>query len=110
MGELLGREAGNNNGPYLPHWQALGVRQEGGTLRRWRKSTLAMGRENTNLVSLFDGYDLLAIRVPCFKSVATFSAYLKDSKLSRSINAITCLVKEFIMVLNVKKYIYILNA
>lgn len=33
-----------------------------------------MGRENTNLVSLFDGYDLLAICVPCLKSIAMFSA------------------------------------
>lgn len=27
---VVGREIGNNNGPYLPHWQALGNGQEAG--------------------------------------------------------------------------------
>lgn len=63
---------------------------------------LATGRENTNLVSLFDGHDLLVTRVPCLKSIDMPTCYLKNSKLSKSINAITCFVKEFIMLLNVK--------
>lgn len=27
---VVGREIGNSNGPYLPHWQALGNGQEAG--------------------------------------------------------------------------------
>lgn len=54
-------------------------------------------------MSLFDGYNLLAICTPCLKSIDTPACYEKNPILSRSINVLTCFMKEFIMLLNILK-------
>lgn len=54
-------------------------------------------------MSLFDGYNLLAICTPCLKSVDTPACYEKNPILSRSINVLTCFMKEFITLLNILK-------